>query len=155
MYRVIVAVRLMSALGAERTEHTVAWLAEEQLLLEMSGALRNDFAPLFVHQIKQLINDERGWKRGNAAPWQQNVLAADWTSKAIGDARLIGDLLEAAFAKGVRAGELLGRALERVVRTQAGRAGEKAFGEIFVVDGDGLDQRGGGDHFDVVRSLNE
>lgn len=95
-----------------------------------------------------MIDHKRSGKRRNAASGQQNALATDRTPETVGDARLIGDLFEAAFAEGVRAGELLGTALERIVRAQAGRAGEKAFGEIFIVDGDGLDQCGRGDHFD-------
>ena len=101
-----------------------------------------------------LVNDETRRKRGDSAARHRDGLAADRTPERPDHGRAaaaatagraahlrVDDMLEAALADRVRAGEQLGRALDAVVDAQARAARQKTVAEVLVVDRDRLDER--------------
>ena len=101
---------------AQRAEHRVARLAEEQLLVVVDRALGDDFAPLPRHQVEQLVDEEGGREGGDAAARDGDELAADGAAEL---ARVAGergdDAVQALDAHRVRAVEQLGRVLAAIV----------------------------------------
>ena len=59
---------------AERAEHTVTSLTEQQLLVRMGGALGDHLPALPGHQVTQLVDEEGGRQRLDPAYWDCDQL---------------------------------------------------------------------------------
>lgn len=107
---------VVRAAGAQRAEHRVARLAEQQLLVDVYGALGYDLAALPRHEVQQLVDEERGWQRLHAAPRYGDELAAYRAAERAGVAGLRGRYAgQAVQADGVGALEELGGVFVAVV----------------------------------------
>lgn len=106
----------MTTVCAVHTEDRVTRLAEHELLSWVYRTLGHDIAPLAVHEIEQLVNEEGGWKEGHAPAGYGHRLPADGTPQCrrLGALQVV-HVLETRPTYRVRAWQQLGRVLVTVV----------------------------------------
>jgi len=131
-------------IGADAAEDTVARLAKEQFLRDMTRALGDHFTSLASHQIEELVDQKGGREGDDPSAGHCYRLATDGTPKATNLVAKTGghsDALKTYAAYGVRTGKQFRSVLSAVISVQTGATRQEAFGEVLVVDGHRLDQR--------------
>lgn len=130
---------MMLAASAEAAENKITGFTVEKLLIDVLRTFRDNLPPLTSHQVKQLIDQKRWRKTGHATAWELNHFATYWTSKRSASIERILNARSGRYpdqadsAECVRAGQQLRRVLITVIGVQARATGEKALGEVFVI----------------------